>query len=181
MSEDPESLDEGFSEPLDIDELDANFKFEVAKYPGGDTVLSCFQCANCTIICPVSSATRILPHQIIRMTVLGMKEEVLKSNAIWLCSTCFECNEVCPQGVRVCDVIFALKNMASAEVAVPINLKIVGQNIYKFGRIQEIGEFESSEREFSGLPPLPSVDTDTIREIMRRSKFDKLVEVEGQQ
>jgi len=31
---------------------------------------------------------------------------------VWVCATCYTCQERCPQGVRIADVMRALKNIA---------------------------------------------------------------------
>ena len=38
---------------IKMDDLDPNFKFEVANEPGGENIKSCFACATCSTICPV--------------------------------------------------------------------------------------------------------------------------------
>jgi heterodisulfide reductase subunit C len=35
---------------------------------------------------------------------------------LWDCLTCFQCQEQCPQGVGVTDVLYELKNRATRQV-----------------------------------------------------------------
>jgi len=55
------------------------------------------------------------PRKIIRMVLLGMREEVLSSDFIWLCTLCYTCYARCPQNVKFTDVMGALRNMAVRE------------------------------------------------------------------
>ncbi len=34
---------------------------------------------------------------------------------LWDCVTCYQCQEHCPQGVKVTDVLYELKNQAMTE------------------------------------------------------------------
>jgi heterodisulfide reductase subunit C len=52
------------------------------------------------------------PHQIIRATALGLPDLVFRSRMLWYCLGCYQCQDACPQAVRVADVLFELKNLA---------------------------------------------------------------------
>lgn len=136
-----------------INELDSSFKWRVAKQPGGQGITRCFSCKACTAACPICSLDpRYDPRKIIRMVLLGMKDDVLTSGLLWLCSTCYGCREVCPQDVRFTDVMFAIKNIAAQDECVPAGL--VGQKsiLKKHGRLYEVGDFENQKRQKVGLP-----------------------------
>ena len=75
----------------------------------GQDLLACYQCGKCSAGCPMASYMDILPNQIIRYAQLGMKDELLASEAIWLCVSCLTCNSRCPKGVRIAEVIEALR------------------------------------------------------------------------
>lgn len=97
-------------------ELDPHFKYEVAEEPGGENIKVCFSCGVCTAGCPVSEIDPgYNPRKIVRMVLLGMREQVLASDFIWLCTLCYTCYARCPQNVRFTDVMGALRNMAVRE------------------------------------------------------------------
>ncbi len=97
-------------------ELDPDFKYEVAEEPGGENIKVCFSCGVCTAGCPVSEIdSSYNPRRIVRMVLLGMREQVLASDFIWLCTLCYTCYARCPQNVRFTDVMGALRNMAVRE------------------------------------------------------------------
>ena len=83
---------------INLNELDPEFKHRVAEQPGGEGLKACFGCKACTAACPIQPIDkRYDPRKIIRMALLGMKKQVLESDFIWLCSSCYGCQEVCPQ------------------------------------------------------------------------------------
>ena len=138
-----------------LNEQDPAFKEEVARTPGGEGVRACFGCKACTAVCPIEPVDkRYDPRKIIRMIMLGMKKEVLESDLIWLCSSCYGCHEVCPQNVRFTEVMFALKNLAVAEACMPPGLTAQKSLLRAHGRLYEITEFENEKREKLGLPPI---------------------------
>ncbi len=53
----------------------------------------------------------ILPSQIIRYAQLGLEEALLASNAIWLCVSCYTCNTRCPKGVKIAEVVEAVRRV----------------------------------------------------------------------
>ena len=97
-------------------DLDPRFKYEVAEEPGGENIKVCFSCGVCTAGCPVSEIDpNYNPRRIIRMVLLGMREEVLSSDFIWLCTLCYTCYARCPQNVKFTDVMRAIRNIAVRE------------------------------------------------------------------
>lgn len=140
---------------LPISKLDPSFKYQVAKEVGGERIKSCFQCGTCTASCPIRAVDEDYnPRKIIRMVILGMKEEVLKSEAIWLCTYCYTCQERCPQDVGITDLMFALKNMATREGHMHPSYNAQIDVLSNFGRMYEITDFDNKKREKIGLPPV---------------------------
>ena len=91
--------------------------------PGDASTYSyCFSCSTCTSSCPVVSSFEkpmenlgLVPHQIMHSAALGVKDVAIGSGMLWDCLTCYKCQENCPQGVRVAEVIYKLKNLAAGE------------------------------------------------------------------
>ena len=83
------------------------------------TFKDCFGCRTCTNVCPVvanydnpQEKLGLLPHQIMYSLGLGIKDLALGSDMLWDCVTCYQCQEQCPQGVKVTEILFELKNLA---------------------------------------------------------------------
>jgi heterodisulfide reductase subunit C/nitrate reductase gamma subunit len=88
--------------------------------PEAKTFANCFVCQNCTNVCPVvalfenpEEALGLLPHQIMACLGLGLVEPARGNRMIWDCLTCYQCQEHCPQGVQVADLLYELKNLAA--------------------------------------------------------------------
>jgi heterodisulfide reductase subunit C len=75
----------------------------------GQKLLACYQCGKCSAGCPAVSQMDILPNQIIRFAQLGLKDELLQSKSIWVCASCLTCNSRCPKGIKIAEVMEALR------------------------------------------------------------------------
>jgi len=140
---------------IDSKKLDPNFKYEVAAEIGGANINRCFACGTCSAGCPVREIDeKYNPRKIIHMVLLGMRERVLKSDFIWLCSTCYTCYDRCPQGVQLTSIMTALKNIAAREGYIHPSFKEQARLVSKFGRLYEVEDFDNKKREKLGLPPI---------------------------
>ena len=156
---------------INMEELDPNFKFKVAKEPGGEHIKRCFACGTCTVVCPVFSVNdQYNPRKIIRMILLGLKDEVLKSNSIWLCSGCYSCYELCPRDVKITHLMTAVRNIAVKEGYIPKPMKLIVDLIEKYGRILEVSEFENIVRLKKEIPEL-ALTIPEINRVLKRTRI----------
>lgn len=109
-------------DPLPLPAKSAFLEAVTGTAPGA-TFTACFQCQNCTNVCPVvgmyaspRKVLGLLPHEIMHCLALRQKERVLGAGMLWECLTCYVCQEQCPQGVWVTDVLYQLKNLALKQL-----------------------------------------------------------------
>lgn len=96
--------------------LSPDFSFlEKAEAAGPFNAAECFQCRKCTNGCPASFAMDLFPDQVIRLAILGQKDEVLRSRTIWICAACETCSTRCPNGVKIAEIMDHFKEMAIRE------------------------------------------------------------------
>jgi heterodisulfide reductase subunit C len=134
--------------------LDPTFAQEIAAEPGGERILRCFACGTCTASCPVREVTeRYNPRRIIHMAVLGMRE-VLSSDFVWLCTTCYACQERCPQDVRITDLMHAIKNVAVRSGHVHPSYQLQVAMLRAHGRLYDLTNLENERRTELNLPAI---------------------------
>ena len=98
-------------EIIDTGELDPEFKFLIASDEDGAGILKCYACGSCTVRCPEQKVNpEYNPRLIIRKALLGLKEEVFRSEFVWICSSHFLCLSKCPQNVNIKGVMNAVRN-----------------------------------------------------------------------
>ena len=83
------------------------------------TFSRCVQCQTCTNVCPVvahgidcSDGVDLTPQRVMNLLRLGMRDLTLGSRMVWDCATCYQCQENCPEGVRVTDIMCELRALA---------------------------------------------------------------------
>ena len=151
------------------------FSKVVASRLGGETITLCYQCGTCASSCPVARITqRFNPRELIKLSLLGEREEVISGDAIWLCCSCYNCQERCPQQVEIADVMYALRNIAFEEGYIPDIYSEFASALLKDGRIVKVSRFVEKKRPTLGLPPLPPTGVDALRKILSATGFDKL-------
>ncbi len=160
-------------DPIDMSKLDTKFREEIKSMPNGEELSACFACSTCTAACPIANIWKYKPHQLIRMMLLGMREEVLMSNEIWLCLTCYQCQERCPQKVRVTDIFFDCKNLAAEQGKVPPKVVALAKELLTKGQLYSVTA--DWEREDMGLEPaVPGLSVEAVKTILGGTRIRKL-------
>ena len=151
-----------------------SFSEEVTCRHGGETLTACYQCGTCASSCPVARLdSRFNPREVIKLSLLGEKEEILSGDAIWLCTSCFNCQERCPQDVEIAELMFTLRNLAIEAGHSPNIYSDFGGALIAEGRIVQISKFVEKKREDYGLPPLKPAGVEDLNKILAATGFTK--------
>ncbi|MCP3951236.1 MAG: heterodisulfide reductase [Desulfobacterales bacterium] len=99
-------------------EPDVGFIEEVAGL-GGQDLKKCFQCATCSVACPISPENKPFPRKEMIAASWGLKDKLIGNADIWLCHNCGDCTTLCPRGAKPGDVLAALRVKAISDYATP--------------------------------------------------------------
>jgi len=92
----------------------------------------CYQCGRCGGICPVARVKlKHSPRRILSKIPKDLDESY--TDELWLCTTCFSCNEVCREGIDLIDIFVDVRNYAAQSGHVPENLREMVGLILKEG------------------------------------------------
>ena len=98
----------------------------------------CYQCGRCTSGCEAHKLLELEPHKIVALLKRGLIDEMINSDIIWTCMSCFKCRQRCPQKVAPVEILFALKNMVVASgKQIPGNYSAYLQSVLSKGLIQD--------------------------------------------
>ncbi len=110
------------------------FSKEIEKEAGGEDIQRCIQCGMCTASCMVANMEeQYRPRKLIQMILLGMREEVLRSELPWLCMTCRHCEERCQEDVSLAEIFHAVRILAAREGHIPPNIQNVLDTVLEDG------------------------------------------------
>ncbi len=121
----------------------------------------CYQCGKCTSGCEAFILLELEPHKVMGLAKSGFIEELVNSDIIWTCLTCFKCKERCPQGLAPVHVLFVLKNLAvAAGKQIHTGYSNMLQSVLGCGLIQQPRDVvtrksEVKNRESLQLPECP--------------------------
>lgn len=116
---------------------------EISNIPGGERIRLCIQCGTCSASCPNANRMDHTPRKLIAMARAGMREEVLSSNSMWLCASCYLCTVRCPREIKITDIMHALEclsvreNVSSARTLTPIMYRSFSDFVYSIGSVPE--------------------------------------------
>lgn len=122
-----------------------SFVDEVCSIPGGEAVHSCIQCGVCTGSCPTADKWDYPPRRVIAMVRAGLREELLSSNSMWFCVSCYSCTVRCPRNIKPTSIMHALQilalrdNLNTKRSLTPDLYKSFVDSIKDSGRIHELG------------------------------------------
>ncbi|MBN1900721.1 4Fe-4S dicluster domain-containing protein [Candidatus Sumerlaeota bacterium] len=77
----------------------------------GTNIWKCYQCGKCSAGCPMVDFMELLPHQVIRLAQIGKWKEICEANTAWICAACLTCSVRCPRGIKIAEVMEALRQV----------------------------------------------------------------------
>ena len=159
-------------------DLDKNFRYEISAKVGAKSLLKCIQCGVCSSGCTVTEYVDMQPHRVVASCLLGLKDEVLSSQAIWTCSLCHRCTERCPKNVDYSFILALLRNMAVKEGTIPKEYSVTVVTLYNNGFVVPytggLKDNIDRRRKRMGLPELIPPNLDEIRFIIEETGLGDL-------
>ena len=148
---------------------------------GIETVKHCFQCGTCSGGCPSGRRTPYKVRQIVRKCLLGLKEEVISDESLWMCTTCYTCQERCLRSVKIVEIIKKARNVAAHAGYMAKAHKMTGVFVLNTGHAVPINDEVKALRAKIGLPEVPPTThafPEALTEVQKLCKitaFDELI------
>ena len=154
---------------------------ETIKAAGGDSLEYCFQCGTCTGSCPSGRRTPYRVRQLVRKTNIGLKDEVISDPTLWMCTTCYACQERCPRDIKIVDVVKLARNEAAKAGFMAPAHKMTGKFVIESGHGVPINDATMELRKRVGLGELPPTThsfpgaLEEVQTILKATGFDSLI------
>ena len=95
-------------------QVDPTLVRRIRKF-GAFDVSACFNCGNCTAVCPLSSPSTEFPRKMITYAQQGLEGKLLSSPDMWLCDYCGECTRTCPRQAQPSEFMMATRRFAISK------------------------------------------------------------------
>nr|MDO8111102.1 4Fe-4S dicluster domain-containing protein [Candidatus Sigynarchaeota archaeon] len=157
--------------------VDPEFKRQIYETLLHEKVNYCYQCDRCSFNCPVHAETPAYdPRQNILLAITGINPVSAENRlAIFGCTVCDTCDEVCPNDIPLTHIFSILKNMAAAKNICPDSFKGQGKAVFDNGTAIPMNPAISRRRTAMGLPEKYTLPVDEVKAVMKATGFDKLL------
>ena len=111
---------------------------------GGDMVKMCMQCGVCAGSCPFGPHWEHTPQKLFMMIRAGKRDQVLGSDAMFMCTSCYNCIVRCPRKLPITHIMHGLANYAHRLGLAPKGqptrnfATLFWNNLSKKGRVNEL-------------------------------------------
>jgi heterodisulfide reductase subunit C len=136
----------------------------------------CFQCGVCASSCPVF---RVAPEMNPRLSVDSIitRGEVPREGNEWLCAYCLMCDQRCPMGVSLAEILMTIKNISAREgKAPPDAIESLG-SLMEDGCLSPISSRSEKQRETLGLPHLPRANPSDVQKLIKMTGAADILEI----
>lgn len=143
-----------------------------------EDLFECYQCARCTGSCPAAMVMNAIgPREtLLRCLNLG-QAAVIKDERVWYCTTCHVCEDRCPQGINIPELLTAIFNLAAQQGNLPEKIKFGVDLIAKTGRSLIVNEKVLKDRLKLALPPLDPLNIEEIEGILKKTGLNEVIEL----
>lgn len=144
-------------------------------------ILKCMQCGVCSGSCPSGRHTSLNIRKIIRNATRTI--DVLKNEQIWMCTTCYNCQERCPRNIDIVDSVLAIRTFAFREGIMLKEHRNVGKLLIEHGHAVPIDDKNKVKRTELGLDELPETvhkypdGLEEVKVLLKSCGFDELLEI----
>lgn len=140
-----------------------------------ETARPCFQCGICASSCPVF---RVAPELNPRTSVDSIITDgvVPTEGNEWLCAYCLMCEERCPMGVSLAEILMGIKNISAREGKAPPDVVESAEALLLRGCLSPVSNRAEKKRVDLGLPNLPQPDPEQVELIFKATGAYEVLE-----
>jgi heterodisulfide reductase subunit C len=118
----------------------------------GQNLLACYQCRRCAAGCPVGEETGVTPDRLVRMVILGDRDQALDNLLVWQCVACYTCGTRCPNNIQTARITETLKQMSKEAHLEPLKPRVAdfhssfmkaAEHLGRFNEIEGMGIYEA--------------------------------------
>jgi len=74
--------------------------------PEGGNLNLCLTCGACASGCPATGLEDMDPRKFLRLVAMGLDQQAIHSNWVWMCTMCQRCIYVCPMKIDIPQLVY---------------------------------------------------------------------------
>lgn len=132
------------------------FKATIKELEGGKRMDTCLQCGMCGGACPYGAWMDFSPRKMITAIEAEMLKEVMQSDTVWMCVSCYACAQICPSKIPLAATLMTrVKEEMVFKGKIPKELKEALENTQRYGN--PLGEIPRKRGQWAARlePPVP--------------------------
>jgi heterodisulfide reductase subunit C len=132
----------------------------------------CYQCGTCVSSC---AAGLVNPAKNIRRMIQQLvhcEDEFQpdENDLMWLCATCYQCEDRCPEGIPLTTLLIQLKNMAVEKGVIPASIRKEIETLTGCSFTYPPTTGIITRRRRLALPELPRPDTSEMQALINLAR-----------
>ncbi|MDK2892583.1 CoB--CoM heterodisulfide reductase subunit C [Methanohalophilus sp.] len=143
-------------------------------------ILKCMQCGICSGSCPSGRHTVLNIRRLVRRA--SHDPAVMEDESLWMCTTCYNCQERCPRSVRIVDAVLRIREIAVHQGIILDSHRKVASLLLETGHAVPINEENTERRKQLGLSELPPTVHSVpdalmeVKKLLKSCDFEEIVE-----
>lgn len=114
--------------------ISTTFLHSLYGLPQGENFNICIQCGTCSGVCPFGFCMEYTPRKIITAARMNEFEEVMDSDTVYMCVSCYACEDICPQEIPLTSGLMTrLKEEMLLSGNIPAELQEALENSQRYG------------------------------------------------
>lgn len=140
----------------------------------------CMQCGVCSASCPSGRHTSLNIRKLVR--IAGKTSDILSSEELWMCTTCYNCQERCPRNIDIVDILLDVRAISVHQGSIHPEHREVCEMLLEYGHAVPINESNRKKRVNLGMEELPEtvhkyVDgLEEVKTLLASCDFGELIE-----
>lgn len=141
--------------------------------------LKCMQCGICSSSCPSGRHTSLNIRKLVKTA--GKTTEILSTEELWMCTTCYNCQERCPRRIDIVDILLNIRAVAAHTGRILPEHRQVCNMLLEYGHAVPINEDNKRKRTDIGLEELPETvhkykdGLEEVKKLLTSCGFDELI------
>lgn len=137
--------------------------------------LKCMQCGVCSGSCPSGRHTSLNIRKLVK--IAGKTTDILTNEELWMCTTCYNCQERCPRDINIVDMLLDIRAISVRNGNILPEHREVCMMLIEYGHAVPINEENRKKRTDIGLEEVPETvhkyrdGLEEVKELLSSCRF----------